>query len=178
MKTKILAVAALVAAVAIPQIANAQASDSQLFRVIVPSNISITAPVATVSDTHDGADGDFGLPPQLWNVRGNVSGGVSVTWVVGSPFIHTTDSSQVIDARIAVAAPINTVGPATWTSSGATSASTSTSTATPRTASVTYVSDGPGRGDFGVSVSFQGGSYGSFLAGSYETTVTGTVTQN
>ncbi|MCA9030397.1 MAG: hypothetical protein KDA66_06280 [Planctomycetaceae bacterium] len=177
MKFNSIAIAAVVALAVMTQAAQAQVSDSQTFRVIVPQNISITAPTPLVVDTHDGTDGDFAMPPQLWNVRGNVAAGVTVSFQVDSPFVHTTDGTQIIDASMNVASPINTVGPAVWTSTGATTVATDYAGGS-NTATVTYVSDAPGRGDFAVSVAFRGGSFGSFLAGSYETTVTGTVTQN
>ncbi len=168
---------ALVAMGALAQTAQAQVSDQQTFRVIVPSNILITAPTPLVQDTHDGTDGDFALLPQLWNVRGNVATGVTVNFVVDAPFTHTTDNTQVRDASISVAAPINTVGPAAWTVAGSSSAATDYANSVD-TATVTYSSNQPGRGDFAVSVAFKGGAFGSFLAGNYETTVTGTVSAN
>ena len=168
-------IAAVVAMGAMAPSAFAQVSDVQTFQVLVPSSISILAPTPLVTDTHDGSDGDFAFLPQLWNVRGNVSTGVTVDFTVDGPFVHVTDNTQVRDAQLTVASPIN-VGASAWSlASGSNSVATA---GTGTTGTVTYSTTGPSTGDFAVTVAFKGGTFGTFLAGVYETTVTGTVTQN
>lgn len=157
-------------------IASAQttATATQKFKVIVPANISITAP-ANVVITHDQTDNDQAFPPQQWTVRGNTLAGVAVSFSTQSPFVHTTDPTFKRDAQLSLGVG-PTTGPATWnitTASDATNYLNADDTAT-----VTASSSGIGKAVFQVNMKFLTNGFGTFAAGDYESTVVGTVTSN
>ena len=144
---------------------------SQTFRVVVRTNISITA-TELVEITHDESDADQSFPAQQWVVKGNVNEGVLVTFVAQTPFIHTVDDTFKRDARLSLAVA-SSVGPATWT---VTEPTDETDYGTDvNTASVAATSDGVGRANFDLSVQFITDDFGTFAAGNYESTVVGTV---
>ena len=147
---------------------------TQKFTVVVPSNVSITAP-ANASINHDETDNNQSFPNQQWTVKGNVLNGVSVSFSTDQAFTHTTDSSFKRDASISLAEASH-LGPATWSISQA-SDSTNYSGGD-GVATVAASSNGVGRATFNLGVAFVTGSYGTFAAGNYEMTVTGTVTAN
>jgi len=152
----------------------AQTTANQKFTVTVPASISITAP-ADVTLTHNETDDDQSFPSQSWVVRGNTLAGVNVSFATGSAFIHTTDSSFERDAQLDLAIN-NSTGPATWTvgiASAVTDHDNSIGVAT-----VSASSDGVGSANFDLDVTFITDTFGSFAAGDYETTVTGTVSSN
>ena len=154
--------------------AEAATSGSQKYSVTVPSNISITAP-ADIAITHDETEDNQAFAAQSWVVKGNTLAGVSVAFATGSSFVHTTDNSFKRDATLGLSLA-SQQGPATWT---VTQASDTTDYAnSDEIASVTASSNGVGRGTFSLAVTFITDGFGSFAAGTYETTVTGTVTAN
>ena len=160
--------------VSLSSVASAQTTGSQKYTVTVPTNISITAPVdATI--THDESDNDQAFPAQQWTVKGNTLAGVSVTFETDQAFTHTTDNSFKRDAKLDLSINTNS-GPATWNISQASDQTDYDNS--DEVASVQASSDGVGRATFDLAVSFLTGEYGSFAAGDYETTVTGTVTSN
>ena len=144
---------------------------SQTFRVVVPTNISITAP-ELAEITHDQSDADQSFPAQQWVVKGNVNGGVNVTFVALTPFIHTVDDTFKRDARLSLAVA-SSVGPASWTVTEPTDETNYI--AGEDTASVAATSNGVGRANFDLSVQFITDDFGTFAAGNYESTVVGTV---
>jgi hypothetical protein len=149
---------------------------SQKFTVNVPSSISITAP-ADVALTHDESDNNQAFPAQSWGVSGNTQAGVNVSFSTAQAFTHTTDSSYKRDVELSLALG-NAIGAATWTV-GTASDTTDYANATPdEVATVAASSDGVGAADFDLSVTFITDTFGSFAAGAYETTVTGTVSSN
>lgn len=146
----------------------------QKFTVTVPSNISITAPVNTAL-THDETDNNQAFPSQTWMVKGNVLNGVSVSFATNQAFTHETEPSFKRNAKLDLVKGAS-LGPATWTVTKATD--TTDFAAADGVASVTASSNGVGRSEFNLSVTFITDSYGTFAAGNYSTTVTGTVTAN
>lgn len=149
-------------------------SGTQKFKVVVPSNISITAP-ADVTINHDESDSNQAFPVQLWTVKGNTLAGVNVSFSTNTAFTHTTDNTWKRDAQLALSVASNQ-GPATWNvtqGSDATDYGNSDEVAT-----VTASSNGVGRADFNLAVTFVTDTFGTFAAGDYETTVTGTVSSN
>lgn len=150
------------------------ADAQQTFTVNVPANVSISAPVnATL--THDETDNNQVFPSQSWVVKGNVLAGVNVVFATNQPFTHATDNTFKRNAKLDLAAGAK-LGPATWT---VTKATDTTDYATNKlVASVTASSNGVGRSAFDLSVTFITDTFGTFAAGSYTTTVTGTVTAN
>lgn len=154
--------------------AQTSASASQKFTVSVPTSVSITAP-ADVSLTHDQTDNNQAFPAQSWAVRGNVGAGVSVSFATNQAFTNLTDSSFKRNAKLDLAIASHT-GPATWNVSKATD--TTDYAGNNGVASVQASSNGVGKANFNLTVSFITDTFGSFLAGDYVTTVTGTVTAN
>ena len=154
--------------------ATAATTASQKFTVDVPSNISITAP-PNISLTHDESENDQSFAAQQWVVKGNTLNGVSVSISTGSHFQHTTDTGSKRDAKLDLSVN-SSVGPAAWTVPQATD--TTDYATNDGVATVQAVSDGVGRADLDLVVTFITDGFGSFAAGLYETTVTGTVTAN
>lgn len=153
---------------------SAQTTATQKFTVSVPTSISITAP-ANVSLTHNETDSNQSFPAQQWVVKGNTLNGVTVSFSTGSAFVHTTDNSFKRNAQLGLSVASNT-GPATW---NVTQASDVTDYANnDGVATVQATSNGVGRANFNLAVTFVTDTYGTFAAGNYETTVTGTVTAN
>lgn len=155
-------------------LAMGQTTDTQKFTVIVPSAISITAPDnATI--THDESENDQFFPAQAWVVKGNTLAGVTASFSTGTAFIHTTDSTAKRDAGLGLIVA-SSVGPANWT---VTEASDQTDYAqNDNVATVQVASNGYGLANMDLNVSFITDGFGTFPAGNYETTVTGTVTAN
>lgn len=148
------------------------ADATQSFKVIVPQSVTITAPAA-VEITHDQTDNLQAFPTQIWTVRGNGLAGVNVTFETQQPFTHATDNSFKRNAKIDLAVGTKQ-GPADWTISKATD--TSDYATNKNKASVAASSNGVGRAQFNINVSFVTDSFGTFAAGDYLTTVVGTVT--
>jgi hypothetical protein len=151
-----------------------QTTASQKFTVTVPAAISITAP-ANVNLTHDQSENDQTFPNQAWVVRGNSLAGVTATFSTNQAFRHTVDPTARRNAALALA--VNTsVGTAAWT---VTQPNDTTDYATnDGVATVQVSSNGFGRATLDLAVSFVTDGFGTFPAGDYETTVTGTVTSN
>jgi hypothetical protein len=150
---------------------HAQTTGTQNFTVSVPSSISITAPTAA-SITHDQTDNPQAFPAQTWLVKGNNLAGVNVTFETGSAFVHATDNSFKRNAKLDLAVG-TTQGPATWTVGTATD--TTNYASNDGVAQVTASSNGVGRANLNLTVSFLTEEFGTFAAGNYVTTVTGTV---
>ena len=164
---------AFVAVVAVASAALAQ-SGSQKYTVVVPSSLTITAP-ADVSLTHDESDNDQAFPAQQWVVKGNSLNGVSVSFATSQAFKHTTEPTYKRDLTLGLAVASSN-GPATW---NVTQASDTTDyVGSDEVATVAASSNGVGRATFDLSVTFITDSFGTFAAGSYETTVVGTLTAN
>lgn len=154
--------------------AAAQTTDSQKFTVIVPGAISITAP-ANVEITHDETENDQSFAPQGWEVKGNVLSGVSVSIATDSHFQHTTETEGKRDAKIDLSIGATT-GAANWT---VTQATAQTNYANNNgIATVQATSDDSGSAFLNVDMTFITDGFGSFPAGTYEATVTGTVAAN
>lgn len=154
--------------------ASAQTTASQKYRVKVPTNISITAP-GDIEINHDETDNDQTFPAQQWEVKGNVLAGVSVSFTTGSAFTHTTDASFKRDASLGLSVASNS-GPASWSIDQASDQTDYVNA--DEEATVMASSDGVGRATFDLAVSFITDEFGTFAAGDYDTTVTGTVTAN
>ncbi|TWT53973.1 hypothetical protein Pla22_16070 [Rubripirellula amarantea] len=152
----------------------AATTQNQKFTVNVPAAISITAPT-NVSITHDETELDQAFPVQEWVVKGNSLDGVTASFSTASAFVHTTDASAKRDAALGLAVT-SSVGGANW---NVTTAADSTDYVNnDPVATVQVTSDGFGFANMGLTVSFITDGFGSFPAGAYETTVTGTVTGN
>lgn len=172
MRLKALAIFALTACVS--SSALAQTSHSQQVVIRVPSRIRITPPKDALI-AHDETDNDQTFPTQRWRVRANVRDGVTVVFSTDQAFTHTTDRTYKRDATLKLGVAWD-LGPATWVVG---QASDSTDYASgDETAAVQASSDRPGMAAFNLGVSFMTDTYGTFLAGDYVTTVTGTVTAN
>ena len=147
------------------------AQSSQVFKVSVPSSVSIVAPMA-VSLTHNETDAPQTFPAQAWAVKGNSLNGVNVSFATTEPFVHATDSTFKRNAKLDLA--VGTVaGPASWTVGVA--SDTTNYVNNDGIAQVTASSNGVGRANMNLTVSFITEEYGIFAAGDYLTTVTGTI---
>lgn len=152
----------------------AATTGNQTFTVNVPTSVSITAPTAA-SINHDETDNLQAFPPQSWVVKGNAVNGVNVAFSTAQPFTHSSLSTEKRDAKLDLAVG-TTSGPAVWTVGVGTDASNYASN--DNVAQVTASSNGVGRANLNLTVSFLTGVYGEFAAGAYSTTVTGTVAAN
>ncbi|TWU03282.1 hypothetical protein [Neorhodopirellula pilleata] len=152
----------------------AATTDSQKFTVTVPANISIVAPI-DAAITHDESNSNQPFPPQSWQVVGNSIAGVSVAFSTGSAFVHKTDPTYKKDVVLGLSVGTAS-GPGVWTVNQPTD--TTDHTNSDNVATVTASSNGTTIATFALAVSFVTGTYGTFPAGDYETTVTGTVTAN
>ncbi len=154
--------------------ANAQTTGTQTFTVNVPTAVSIVAPAAA-SINHDQSDNNNAFPAQTWIVKGNAVNGVNVSFATANPFTHATDNTMKRDAKLDLAVG-TTAGPAGWTVT--TPSDTSNFGSGDNVATVAATSNGVGRANMLLTVSFVTGSFGEFAAGAYSTTVTGTVAAN
>lgn len=168
---------ALGACFSFSQVAHAQLqtdTDSQRFIVVVPGNVQIIAP-ADILIIHDGTDNDQVFPTQQWEVRGNVFTGVTTTFEVMQPFIHSIDPTLLRDAQLDIAIA-STLGPAVWNVDTATDA---TDYLSGDNDAVVQISSGfVGWAFADLTVTFRTVLFSQLMAGSYETTVVGTVTEN
>lgn len=153
--------------------AHAQTSASQQFKVVVPSKISITAPAAATI-THDETDNAQAFPAQSWVVKGNIGAGVNVSFATQDTFKHDT---LPFERNAALALALGTTqGPATWTVT--TAADQTDYASSDNVATVAASSNGVGRANFDLTVSFITEEFGVFAAGDYNMTVVGTVAAN
>lgn len=155
-------------------VCNAATKDTQSFSVTVPASVSIIAPAA-VAITHDETNNPQAFPPQAWVVKGNATNGVSVSFSTATPFIHETDSTFKRNAKLDLAVA-TTQGPAQWTIGTASDMTNYVND--DGIAVVTASSNGVGRANLNLTVSFITEEFGVFAAGVYTTTVTGTVAAN
>lgn len=151
-----------------------QTVDSQKFTVTVPTSIAIIAP-ENASIIHDESENDQTFPAQSWVIKGNSTSGVTATFATAQPFTHTLDASQMRDVQLGLAVG-SSIGGATWTLGQAADATDYANN--DDVASVQVSSNGFGSANMDVSVTFVTNGFGTFLAGDYDTTVTGTVTAN
>ncbi len=166
--------AVIAIAVSVCGTASAATTASQGFTVVVPQNITITAPPA-VSLTHDQTDSPQAFPPQSWTVKGNSNAGVNVVFATSDAFTHVTNPTFKRNAKLGLA--LGAVqGPATW--SVGVAEDTTDFASNDGVAQVTASSSGVGRASFNLSVTFITEEFGIFAAGDYTTTVVGTVAAN
>lgn len=173
MTFRILTAAATFAALATLANTVSAQSASQGFRVVVPPGLSIVAPSAT-QITHDETDDDNHFPAQTWVVKGNASNGLTVNFATLGVFKHSSGNYER-DAALAIALG-TTQGPATW-SIGTPTDQTNFRNSKPF-AEVVAMSNGVGRANIDLTVSFVTEEFGIFPAGDYDITVMGTVTAN
>ncbi len=155
--------------------ANGQtATASQNYSVIVPPSISIVAPSNQVI-THDLTDNNQTFPLQTWTVKGNLANGLNVSFATTHAFTHSSDANSKRNAQLGLALA-SSQGAGRWTITKATDATNFASG--DELAEVTAVSDGVGRANFNLSVTFVTEEIGLFAAGDYSTTIVGTVSAN
>ena len=151
-------------------------SDTQSFSVTVDSNLTISAPVAATI-THDGTDANQAFTSQSWTVECNDPDGGSVTLAVSAPFVHGTNTTYKADAKLALAIS-SSDSEASWSVTTAAD-QTDYANATPDTdAQVVASSTAAGNVTFGLTVTFVQSDHSVLAAGTYSTTVTGTLTAN
>lgn len=152
----------------------AWAQSSQVYKVIVPESVGIAAPGA-VQLTHDQSNNPQVFQDQTWSVRGNSTKGVNVVFKVDTPFVHSTNNAWKVDAKLDLSVG-TTQGSASWQ---VTKATDQTNIAgNDLDAAVTATSNGVGRANMILKVSFLSPEWGTYAAGEYVTTVVGTVALN
>lgn len=152
----------------------AETTATQSFSVTVPQSINLTSP-SNISLIHDESNNPQAFPVQTWNVRGNAAAGVHVTFATATPFIHAADATFKRDAQLELKIGA-THGPADWTV-GTGKSNTDYATGS-EVAQVTASSNGVGKADLLLTISFLTGEFGQFASGNYITTITGTVAAN
>ena len=172
--TLVIALAVMFSAASVQAQGRPSSSAGQKFTVTVPTSVAIVAPT-DVQITHDQTDNDQAFPVQVWAVKGNVAAGVTVTFSTNQPFTNISDATFKRDAKLDLAVA-TTAGPATWSISKATDKTNYLGRV--NVATVQAASNGVGKANFNLSVSFLTNTFGSFIAGDYVTTVTGTITAN
>lgn len=171
MKIRSLLRSAIAAAVVCsPSLLMAQ-TGNQGFTVVVPQSLSITAPTG-VTLTHDQSNNPQAFPEQAWIVRGNVRNGVTVTFATATPFVHTEDNNFKRNAKLELAVGTKQ-GPADWNVD--TASDTTDFAANDNIAQVAASSNGVGRANLNLKVTFVTEDFSLFAAGNYVTTVTGTI---
>lgn len=150
-------------------------TDDQSFEMQVPVVLSIAAPQDTVSLSHDETDTNQAFPAQTWDVSGNPGAGVTVTFAVATPFELTGNTSLKADCLLSVSvrsetgADFEPVAPGSAQTNYASNIDTATVSAT---------SDGPGSAELDLAVTFISPVFSDLAAGTYTTTVTGTIASN
>lgn len=147
---------------------------SQSFRVVVPSSLAIVAPAGQIM-THDQTDTNQTFGRQRWTVKGNVSNGVAVTFSTTNPFTHETNGTMRRDAQLSLELA-GTSGPANWTVT--TPADATNIASSDGDATVAATSNGVGKANFDLMITFVTGEFGTFASGNYNLTVVGTVAAN
>jgi hypothetical protein len=147
---------------------------SQAFRVVVPSSLAIVAPAGQIL-THDQTDSNQTFGRQRWTVKGNVSNGVAVSFAANTPFVHETNAAMRRDAQLGLELA-GSNGPATWTVTTPTDATNIGSS--DNDARVAASSNGVGKANFDLTVTFVTGEFGTFASGNYNLTIVGTVAAN
>lgn len=135
---------------------------------------SIVAPPAE-SLTHNRNDASQVFPEVVWQLYSGVdSGGYTVQWSCG-PFVHSVQGALKADARLAIRV-VASDGFADWRT---TVPNDQTSYAGgDETAAAAAQSVAVGDGQVGLTVTFLNDDYSRLAAGSYTTTVVGTITAN
>lgn len=174
MKRIVLAVAALAAASLSPGELFAQATDTdtQTFTVTVAPVLSINAPItggATIA--HNTTDANQSFPSQTWTAISNNGPGATVSFVI-TPFANGAIRRNASLTASLLSSDVGS-GWAMTTASGTTDHTSATPNAT-----VGAASTAAGNAAFGLAVTFLDTDYSALAAGSYVSTVTGTITAN
>ena len=179
MKTlRLIAPAVVLFVLGTASVADAQVTDTERFRVTVPSQLTITAPQALVSITHDETDADQPFPPQPWNVTANALLGATVSFSTDQAFTHTLDPTFKRDARLDLSVA-SSDAPAAWTVLIGSDQTDYDNLVLPdEVATVTAASIRPGDASFNLGVTFLTVDHSTLAEGDYEMTVTGTLTAN
>ncbi len=171
---------ALAGCLSASRVAEAQQTDtdSQRFIISVPGNVQIIAP-GDILIAHDGMDANQVFPVQQWEVRGNVLNGVTTTFEVMQPFVHSIDPTNFRDVQLDIVIA-STLGPpiTNWTVNVASDITDAFNGPPDNDALVQISSDFVGWAFVDLTVTFVDGSFAGLMAGTYETTVVGTVTEN
>lgn len=141
---------------------------------VLRGRLRIVGPASTTI-THDGTDSDqpFGL--QQWDVRNNARNGATVTFSTSTAFRNTTVTTVKRDARLRVGIARMDPG-ANWAISQL--IDQTNYLAGDEYAAVSVTSTTRGDATFNLFVSFVTSDFGTLRAGTYTTTVVGTITAN
>jgi len=166
---------ALVAGFLMATSAHAQVNDNQGFSITVPSRLSITAPSASVSETHGGTAADHAFTTQQWAVKANARNGATVVFSTDQAFTHEEQSDIKRDAKLDLSIASSS-GPASWTL--AVASDQTDHAASDEVATVQAGSTRPGKAAFDLTVTFLTGDIETLAEGDYDLTITGTLTAN
>ena len=159
----------LIAAALSATTASAQTEDrEQSYNVTYPTILSLVAPADPGTLTHDGTAGNKAFATQSWTCASNNAGGVTVT-LTATAFGHATVGTSNADVALTLA---NTGVFNPTTANASTSGGSGT-------AQVVGASTGAGSGTFELTVEFvTPADLSTLVAGSYTSTVTGTIVAN
>jgi len=158
----------------------AQATDDHTLEVAVPSVLTITAPVAALSENHAATDADFSLTTQQWVANCNSVAGATIIFTLEQPFIHTTAPTYKRDARMTVALDSGASdAAAAWVVAAPVAVATDYDLGVPlNSVTVAAASTAPGIATFDISVDFLTEDYSTLPNGTYTTSVSATITAN
>lgn len=157
--------------------ARGQANDTESFTVTVDPVLTIAAPLASTSITHDGTDTNQVFTAQRWTVTQNASAGASVTFATDQAFTHTTATTSKRDAKLDLSLFSSDTGSG-WSVTTATD-QTAFGAATPDgVAQVAASATAAGDAAFDLTVTFVETDFSTLPSGNYTMTVTGTITAN
>ena len=157
--------------------ANAQSTDSQVFNVDIPTLVSIAAPSTESFDMNNPSNQINGavsfLDTAPWVCTSNSDKGATVEFEAQGPFTNSLGGAP-IDATLSIygiQSDPNGVWSVTIPSASTSGAGT--------TALVQATSTLPGPADFDVDITFNNpGGFTDLVAGTYTTTVSGTISGN
>lgn len=151
--------------------AEAQVTDTEMFRVTVNSLMSIQAPAALVSQIHDETDNDQDFALQRWLVTANNAIGATAVFETDQCFTHTVDNTYKRNAALSLAV----VGSGSaWTVT--TGTATTNYGASLEVVSVAAGSSTAGSAAFDLGVTLVEETFADLASGDYELTITGTLT--
>lgn len=147
------AVVSFVAAFLLVSSAEAQVTDTQPFRVRIPSMLTITAPAAEAFIIHDETDDNQVFPALQWNVKANARSGSTVSFSTDQAFTHTLDGTYKADAKLDLAIG-SAQAKANWAVTTASDQTDFEAAVPDEVATVQAASTRAGKASFDLTVSF------------------------
>ena len=171
------AVVSFVAAFLLVSSAEAQVSDTQGFRVRIPSKLTITPPGAEAFLLHDETDDNQVFPAQKWDVKANARSGATVSFATNQAFTHTVDGTYKADAKLDLAIA-SSQAKANWAVTNPSDQTDYEAAVPDEVATVQAASTRAGKATFDLTVTFITVEHDALAEGDYALTVTGTLSAN